>query len=97
MLLRGESRAYPNRFFERVEGACFAREYSRKWRLTCAGCDQPPKKSPYSARVYLVPRIPEGVANRYRQYRDKTNVMGYVLANEKDRRAGVIYVAREAA
>jgi hypothetical protein len=61
-----------------------------------ADCDQPPRTSAHSARVYVVPRIPEGIANRHRQYRDKTNVMGYVLANEGEKRAGVIYVARGA-
>ena len=66
---------------------------SLRWE---ADCDVPPRTTPHSARIYVVPRIPEGIANRYRQYRDKTNVMGYVLANERENRAGVIYVARGA-
>ena len=66
---------------------------SLRWE---ADCDIPPRTTPHSARIYVVPRIPEGIANRYRQYRDKTNVMGYVLANEEEKRAGVIYIARGA-
>ena len=74
--------------------ALFAAAEARlRWE---GNCNQPPTTTSSSARIYVVPRIPEGIANRYRQYRDKTNVMGYVLADEGKKRASVIYVAREA-
>ena len=61
-----------------------------------ANCEIPPLTTPRSARIYVVPLIPEGIANRHREYRGRTHVMGYVLATPTEKRPGVIYVSRRA-
>jgi hypothetical protein len=51
--------------------------------------------TPQSARIYLVSRIPEVIANRYYQKRGQTNIMGFALPSPEKDRVGVIYVGRQ--
>jgi hypothetical protein len=69
------------------------------------GCDDVPRTTPQSARIHVVPRIQERLANLLYEHRGIRNVMGYsgsidvhegVQPNAGGKRVAVIYVARQA-
>lgn len=70
-----------------------------------SNCDALPRTTPHSARIHVVQRIAEGIADWHYEHGGKRNVMGYVgfidihegvQANGEASRAAVIHVAREA-
>ena len=58
-------------------------------------CELPPPATPQSARIFIVPRIPEVIVNAYHRKHGTRNIMGFALPNLGENRAGVIYVARQ--
>jgi hypothetical protein len=68
------------------------------------GCDDVPRTTPQSARIHVVPRLQEGLANQLYELRGIRNVMGYSgsidvhggVQPNAGKRAAVIYVARQA-
>ena len=64
-----------------------------QWESNCA---LPPPATPHSARIHVIPRVPEVIASEYYRTRGKRSIMGFAQPNPGENRAGVIYVARQA-
>ena len=63
------------------------------WEMSC---DTPPPTNPSSARVYLVPKLPQPIRNELASKHGKTNLMGYVLTAPGGTPGSVIYIATPA-